>query len=476
MTNKLPKHKSIVVPLIVACALFMENLDSSIINTALPVIAKSLNTDPTNMSLAITAYLLSLATFLPASGWIADRFGTRSVFRLAIGLFTLSSIGCGFSQNLAQLVTFRILQGIGGSMMVPVGRLVLLKSSPKSELVDALAWMAIPALIGPVIAPLIGGFIVTYFPWGWIFFVNVPIGLLGMTLATIFIKDFREPNPAPFDVRGFMLMGMALCGIIFGLQIMGRGNASANLTACLLAAGTISAALYALHFKRSKSPIVNFRVFKTPTFFAGIFGGSFFRTSSGAMTFLIPMMLQVGFGISPLRSGMITFASAAGAFVMKFVVKPIIRAFGFKQALTVNAVICGLSVIVCGFFTPDTPHMTILIILLLGGFVRSLQYTSLNGLAFADIQHQNMSQATTVSTMFQQLTISVGVALGAIALDITTSVRGHAELMSEDFLPAVVFVGCLSLLSTLFFFPLPKNAGAEVSGHMWKKPIEDSEL
>src|SRR5216683_592744 len=313
-----------LVPLIVACALFMENLDSTVIATALPQIAASLGEDPLRLNLAITAYLLSLAVFIPLSGWVADRYGARRVFRAAIVIFTVGSACCGLANSLPELVAARILhQGLGGAMMVPVGRLVMLRAVPKSELVRAMSYLTVPALVGPVLGPPLGGLIVTYSSWRWIFFINLPIGLLGIVLATLFIEDVRETAMWPLDVRGFLLAGLGLSGLMFGFETAGRGVLPGSLVAVLLAVGALALALYVLHARVIAAPIIDLRLLSIPTFAGAIIGGSIFRIGVGALPFLLPLMLQLGFGLSPFASGLLTFASAAGALTMKFTAAPI---------------------------------------------------------------------------------------------------------------------------------------------------------
>ncbi|HVY13378.1 MAG TPA: MFS transporter, partial [Alphaproteobacteria bacterium] len=307
----------LLCPLIIATALFMENLDGAVIATALPAIARSLHTDPLRLNFAITSYLFSLAVFIPLSGWMADRFGARTVFRAAIGVFTLSSIACGLSQTLWQLVAARLVQGLGGAMMVPVGRLVLLRTVPKNQLVSAMAWLTIPALVGPVLGPPLGGFIVTYSTWHWIFFINVPIGILGMVLSSLFIKNIREQATPPLDIPGFLLLGLGLSGLVAGFEMAGRNLLPGETVAFLLAGGAIGIALYGFYALRKQHPIVNLRLFQLPTFFAATVGGLLFRIGIGALPFLMPLMLQEAFGLSPLNSGLITFASAIGAIFMK---------------------------------------------------------------------------------------------------------------------------------------------------------------
>ena len=457
--------RAIIVPLIVACALFMQNLDSTIIATALPSIADSLHEDPLRLNLAITSYLLSLAIFIPLSGWMADRFGARMVFSSAIVAFTLGSIACGFSGNLAELVAARIVQGIGGAMMVPVGRLVLLRTVPKSDLVWAMSYLTVPALLGPVIGPPLGGFIVTYSSWRWIFFINAPIGVLGVALVSLFIEDIREPDRPPLDIRGFGLAGIGLATLMFGFEMVGRGPWPASVVALLLITGVFSLALYVTHARRASYPIIDLALLRIPTFMVATVGGSLFRIGIGALPFLLPLMLQLTFGLTPFASGLLTFASAAGAMTMKMTAAPIIRAVGFRRTLIGNAIISSLFLFANGWFRPSTPHAVIFVTLLIGGFFRSLQFTSTNTLAFADVPPAMMSRATSFTSMAQQLSISLGVGLSALLLHIMLTLRHADTLAPGDFMLAFAVVGVVALLPVGLFTRLSPEAGAELSGH-----------
>jgi EmrB/QacA subfamily drug resistance transporter len=459
-----------VVPMIVACAFFMQNLDSTVVATALPAIGQSLGEDPLRLNLAISSYLLSLAIFVPLSGWMADRFGARTVFRGAILGFMLGSIGCAFADSLTHLVIARILQGLGGSMMIPVGRLVLLRNVPKSELVNAMAYLTIPSLMGPVIGPPLGGFIVTYFSWHWIFLINVPIGIVGIVLVTLLIPEIREAHPGRLDFPGFMLTTFGLTGLVFGLETVGRGAVEDWVTISLVAAGTLAALAYVQHARRTEKPIVDLSLFTIPTYRAAVAGGFLFRASAGALPFLLPMMLQLGFGLSALSSGLITFAAAAGALTMKFTAGPFIRGLGFRRVLLWNVVVSSIFLFVYGLFEPSTPHWLIFVALLVGGFFRSLQFTAMQALSFADVPPERMSHATSLGSMVQQLSQSVGVAFGALILHSTVAFRGASGLGPADFLPPFIGIGLLSLAAILFFLPLAADAGAEVSGHRLGSP------
>jgi len=361
---------------IVACALLMQNLDSTVIATALPTMAHAFGADPVHMNVALTSYLLSLAVFIPASGWIADRYGSRRVFRAAILVFTIGSVLCGRADSLWFLVLARILQGAGGAMMVPVGRLVLLRTVEKSELVAAMAWLTLPALIGPVLGPPIGGLIVTYASWRWIFDINVPIGLVGMLLVTWFVADVREPSPGPFDARGLLLSGIALAALLFGLETAGRGVFAAPLTAGMLGLSALAALGYWRHARRHVQPVLDFSLLRIRTFGVAVAASTLFRIGIGAVPFLLPMMLQLGFGDTAAQSGAITFASAAGAMVMKPAAQWALRLRGFRDTLFWNGILSALLLALVAAFRPQWSMAAIYAALLCGGFFRSLQFTA----------------------------------------------------------------------------------------------------
>jgi EmrB/QacA subfamily drug resistance transporter len=455
---------AMLIPLIVACALFMENLDSTAIATALPTIAAAFRESPVRLSLAITAYLFSLAVFIPISGWVADRFGARRVFRIAIGVFMLGSVLCGFATSVWELVLARTLQGLGGAMMVPVGRLVLLRATAKADLVRAMAWLTVPALIGPVLGPPLGGFITTYVSWRWIFWINVPIGLLGIALVSWFIPDLREERPPPLDLRGFVLSAIGLLGLVAGFETIGRDLVPPGVTLLLLIVGALGVGLYVMHARRTLHPVIDLALLKVPTFRASVIGGFLFRIGIGALPFLLPLLLQAGFGLSAFDSGLLTFAAAAGAMAMKATAVPILRRFGFRRVLIANALISSAFIAANGLFQPTTPHLLILAVLLTGGFFRSLQFTSINTLGYADIERERLSRATSFASMMQQLSLTVGVGTGALLLHLSLAARGGAQLAAGDFTLAFFAVAVLATLSTLAYLPLAADAGAEVSG------------
>jgi EmrB/QacA subfamily drug resistance transporter len=465
-----------LIPLIVATGLFMESTDSTVLATSLPVIAGDLNQDPLALKLALTSYLISLAIFIPVSGWMADRYGARSVFRAAMAVFMVGSLACAAVSTLPGFVAARFLQGVGGAMMVPVGRLVLLRNIPRSELVGAMAWLTVPALLGPVLGPPLGGFITTYLDWRWIFFINLPIGLLGIVLATLFIDDVREPERPPLDVVGFVLSGLGLALLMLGLSTGGRHMVSVEASLACGIAGAILVALYIRHARRTPRPLIDLGLLAFPTFRAGMIGGILFRVGVGATPFLLPLMLQLGFGLSAVQSGLITFASAAGAMVVKSVAARVLRAFGFRAVLTWNAVVASAFIAATGLFTPATPAIVMLLVLFVGGCFRSLEFTSLNTIVYADVPTSRVSAATSLVSVAQQLSLSIGIALGALVLELGTELRAGADLAAGDFGLAFLLVAAVSATSAFPFARLDPDAGAEMAGRavVRAKPVADS--
>ena len=457
-------HYDRVVPLIVATALFMENMDSTVIATSLPAIARALGTNPLALKLAVTSYLLSLAICIPASGWTADRFGGRNVFRLAIGVFVLGSIGCAASRSLDQFVLARIVQGMGGAMMTPVGRLIMVRSIDKKLLVNAMSLVTMPALIGPICGPPLGGFITTYASWHWIFLINVPIGLAGIALASRYIANVRVEHRDPFDFVGFILSGLAIAGLAFGLSVMGSDFLPAGVVAALLCIGALAAVAYVIHAKRTPAPILDLTLLKLPTFRASIFGGFLFRLGIGALPFLLPLLLQIGFDLTPFQSGLITFTTALGSMFMKAAVVSVLNRFGYRNVLLYNALISSVFLAACATFVPGMPYAIMIVILISGGFFRSLQFTSINTIAYAEIEPPKMSGATAMVAAAQQLSLSTGVAVGALIVELTLRLKHSATMGAADFPPAFLVVGVLSASAVFIFARLPADAGAELSG------------
>ncbi|HEY8595428.1 MAG TPA: MDR family MFS transporter [Devosiaceae bacterium] len=459
-----------LTPLILAIALFMEMMDSTVIATSLPVIASDIGTQPIALKLALTTYLVALAIFIPISGWMADRFGARNVFRTAIAVFVLGSIACALSDSLLTFVLSRFLQGMGGSMMAPLARLILVRSTPKNELVNAWAWLTIPALIGPVCGPLIGGFLTTYLSWHWIFFINVPIGLGGILLATRFLPRVGYRDRRSLDVTGFLLSGIGLSGVVFGLSVMSLPALPPVLGAVILAAGVVSSLGYYFHAKRAAAPLLDLGLFREPVYRTAIIGGSIFRLGIGAMPFLMPLMLQISFGLSPFQSGLVTFVGAMGAIALKLVAQRLYAALGFRTTLIAGSVLSAATIAVNGLFTPETPLVLIAFFLFVGGLLRSAFFTGLNVLSFSEISEEATSHATAISSVAQQISVALGVALAGGLLEVTTRIGGH-ELGLADFHFAFLAVALVALSATASFLTLDPGAGSESSGHR-RRPAE----
>jgi EmrB/QacA subfamily drug resistance transporter len=461
---------AVVTALIIATALFMENMDGTVLSTSLPAIAVDLHEDPIVLKLALTSYMLTLAVFIPASGWVADKLGARTVFCTAIATFVLGSVLCGASSTLPELIGARVFQGLGGAMMVPVGRLVLLRSIPKSEMVDSLAYLTVPALIGPVVGPPLGGFITTYWQWRWIFWINVPIGLLGIVLTLKFIENVRERNVSAFDLKGFLLSGPGLLALVFGLTSIGRSFTPGWAVAALIVGGLLLLMLYVRHARHAPAPIIDLSLLKLPTFYAGVVGGFFFRMGIGAIPFLMPLLLQLGFGLSPFQSGSLTFAAAAGAMAMKFTASRLIRRFGFRSILVANAAISAVFLASYGLIGAQTPHSLIFFALLIGGFFRSLEFTALNAIGYAEVAQARMSRATSFASVSQQMSQAVGVAVAAASVQAVQWALSDATLAPRDMQISFFIVAAISLASILIFARLGPDAGAEVSGRLAATP------
>jgi EmrB/QacA subfamily drug resistance transporter len=458
-----PMTRERLVPLIVAVALFMENMDSTVIATSLPAIAADVGSSPLELKLAITSYLLALAIFIPASGWMADRFGARTIFRTAIAVFMIGSIGCALSQSLWHFVIARFFQGMGGAMMSPVGRLVLIRTVGKHKLVDAMALLTMPALVGPMLGPALGGFITTYASWHWIFLINIPIGLLGITLVSLFFENLRAEISEPFDLLGLVLIGLGVGGLAFGLTVTGIRLVPASVTIGLVVGGAMATLAYVVRARGMAAPVIDLTLFRLATFRAGVVGGFIFRIGAGALPFLLPLLMQLGFGMTPFQSGLVTLSTAVGAMMMKSAVPRILRRAGFRNVLTWNALVAAMMLAACAAFTPATPVPVMIAVLLAGGFFRSLQFTSVNVIAFAEIEPARMSRATSLVSVAQQLSQSVGVALGALVLETVLRFKGQHALVAEDFPPAFLLVGLVSASSILLFARMPPDAGAEMA-------------
>ena len=457
-------HGPTLVPLILAVSLFMENMDSTVIATSLAAIANDIHSDPIALKLALTAYMVALAIFIPISAWMADRWGARNVFRGAILVFILGSVACAASNSLLTFVLSRLLQGFGGAMMTPVARLVLVRVTPRSELVNAMAWLSIPGLIGPIVGPPVGGFITTYLSWHWIFLINVPIGLLGILLVTWLLPDWKRNEPRRMDFPGFFLAGASFAGWVFGISVLTLPALPWTFGVAALAFGVVCWLVYLPHARRTEYPILDLKLFRFPLFRTTVLAGAFFRIGTGAMPFLFPLMLQLAFGLSPFQSGSITFATAVGAFAAKFVSEPIIERVGFRTALVVSTFLTVLGVVAMGLYTPETPLALMLPLLVVTGFFQSVFWTATNAFTFADIDDKDAGQATAMSQVAIQLSLASGVAVGGGALEGVRLLHGGEPVLG-DFHVAFYVIAAVALVSTFMFYRLDKNAGSHLTRH-----------
>ncbi len=458
--------RSMVIALIVACAFFMENLDATIIVTAVPAIAQSFGTTATRMSLAITAYVLATAACIPASGWLADRVGARNLFGAAIGAFTLSSMACGAAPSFLTFIAARVAQGAAAAMMSPVGRLVVLRNTEKRDLMQALSTLVWPALFAPVLGPPLGGFITGAASWRWIFYVNVPIGLAGLSLVLAFVPNQKAAERAAFDGKGFGLLAVALACLTYGLDAIGSRQIDLPLGASLLGAAAAIGWLAVRHLAAAPAPVVRLQSLRMRTFFVGcVSGGSISRAAISATPFLLPLMLEVGFGLSPVVSGLLLLIYMAANLLMKTVTNPILRRFGMRSVLVANCAIASVGIAACAAISPALPLALTALILILAGASRSMQFTALTFVTFADIAPEERASASVLSSLTQQISMGMGVSVGALMLNFSRLLRHAPQLTLFDFRLAFVAAGLLGALALFSYAGLAADAGAEISGH-----------
>ncbi len=452
--------------LLVAGAFFMEFLDGTVIATALPEMARTFGVEAVDLNIGISAYLLTLAVFIPASGWIADRFGARSVFTLALAIFTLSSVFCGMAQSLEAFVAMRVIQGIGGALMVPVGRLAVLRTTPKNQLIKAIATLTWPALVAPIIGPPLGGFITSYADWRWIFYINLPLGLIAMALAWRLIPTLTDSERRPFDGVGFISTGVAMISLVYGMEILGAQQPDVWLAVGLMAIGIAALGFSLRHFRRSAWPMIRMDALKIKTFAVTMYGGSLFRASISAVPFMLPLMFQVGFGMDAFHSGLLVLAVFVGNLTIKPATTPLIRWLGFKKLLLINGLLNVLSLIACSLLTPHTPVWLILLILYLGGVFRSIQFTGVSTLAFADVPPKEMSYANTLFSTASQLAVGLGITLGAISIRLGDKLAQWLDMTNVQgmgFRLAFVFIALICLAGMVDTLRLSAKAGSQVS-------------
>lgn len=449
----------------------MESLDTTILNTAVPAIAHALNVPPLSMKAVLASYTLSLAVFIPISGWMANRFGTRRVFASAIGIFTLGSFLCGLSSNIHWLVAFRILQGSGGAMMLPVGRITMVRAFPKSELIDAMSFVAIPGLVGPMLGPVIGGAMIGYFHWSVIFFVNIPIGLCGLYMVYRHLPNYREERNYRLDIIGLALFGSGVALLSYVLEVFGETTLSGREMLGLLGISAVLIAAYGLHTKRIAHPLLHLRLLAIRTFRVAVSGNLFTRLGIGGIPFLLPLLYQVGLGFSPIKSGLLIMPQAFAAMSLKLTMPLILRKFGYRTVLVSNTVLLGMMIMVFATIDLKTPVWLIALMAFAFGFLTSLQYTSMNTLAYADVSDQEASGASTIASTVQQLAVSFGIATASLAaaLFIPDRLRATEAQMIHGVHLALICLAALTIASTMVFVRLRPMDGAAVSRH--KAPV-----
>jgi EmrB/QacA subfamily drug resistance transporter len=454
-----------LLPWLVAVAFFMESLDSTILNTAVPAISHALGVQPLSMKAVISSYTLSLAVFIPISGWVAMRFGTRRVFAGAIGLFTLGSLLCGLCSNFDLLVACRVLQGCGGAMMLPVGRLTMVRSFAKSEYMRALSFVAIPGLIGPMLGPTIGGFMIEYFHWSVIFFLNIPIGLVGLWMVRRHLPDFREGHRRPLDFVGFVLFGVGIALLSYVLEVFGEHTLSVPQILAMLALSAALLSAYGLHSVRVKQPLLQLGLFRLRTFRASNVGSFVTRLGIGGIPFLLPLMYQVGFGFNPIRSGLLIMPLPFAAMSLRFLINRLLRRFGYRRVLMADTAALGLMLALFATVTAHTP-LWVLVVMVFGlGFMQSTLFTSLNTLSIADLDDAQASNGSTILSTIQQLSLSFGIASASLVTALFVPDRFHsnpAELIGGIH-SAFLVLGAWTILTTITFMRLRNSDGAAVS-------------
>ena len=461
-TPELTRHKLMVIPLVVGCAFFMEGLDSTMIAVSIPAMAKSLGENPLRLNLVIASYLLSLAVFIPVSGWIADRLGTRRVFCAAVLIFAAGSALCGISTNLPMLIGFRIIQGFGGAMMTPVGRLILLRSFPRASLVSAMNWMTIPAMIGPTVGPIVGGMLTSYASWRWVFYLNVPMGVLGATLGFFLFENYRAPAPQRFDISGFLIAALGLFLFEFAIENLGRPMIAPWVGEAFFPISFVIFYLYVRHARSSAAPVLDLNLLKIKTFRIGTLIGGVCRMGLDATPFMLPLLFQVGFGFSPVQAGSLTFSSTLGAMLVRSGSRALLRWLGFRATLIAGALGAAVVTALFALLEADTPTWIVVVCVLVSGCVRSIQYLALNTISFADVPSALLSRSTSVSGVFQQLARGFGVALGAALLAV---VAASDHVTVGNFRVVFLLIATIPLVSALGFTRLGEDDGSEVSGH-----------
>ncbi len=456
-----------LLPWLVAVAFFMQSLDTTILNTAVPAIAQAMDVTPLGVKSVLASYTLSLAVFIPVSGWMADRFGTRAVFAAAIGLFTVGSILCGLATNIDMLVACRVLQGAGGAMMTPVGRMTLARTYGKADLVKAMSFVAIPSLIGPMVGPVAGGFIVAYLHWSVVFFVNIPVGLLGLYFVRRHLPDYRESQTHPLDIAGLVLFGGGIALLSYVLEVFGDNTLNGYQTLGLLALAVILLMSYGFRAARTAFPLLDLGLFRVRTFRAAVSGGFFTRLGLGGIPFLFPLLYQVGLGFSPMQSGLLVLPQAVASIGLKAFMPAILARLGYRNVLVANTIVVGLLIASFATVGAATPVWQIVVQAFILGFFTSMQYTSMNTLVYADVFGPQTSGASTIAATGQQLAISFGVAGASLiaAVFVPPGLHSHPAALIHGVQQAFLVLGAMTIVSSIVFMELKKDDGDAISRH-----------
>lgn len=459
--NATPTHQALqpefrLLVLLVSIGFFMQGLDTTIINTALPAIALSLQEDPLRMHSVVVAYVLSVAVCIPLSGWLADRFGVRNTYFSAIIIFTLASIGCAVSNSLNELLLYRVLQGIGGALLLPVGRLAMLKIIPRTQFLAAMSLMSLAGLIGPLIGPTLGGWMVEYLSWQWVFLINLPIGLLGTLITFKAMPNVTEPDVAKFDYAGFFMLVVAMVGLCLGIENFANPQYPLWWSLSLVAAGFLFSLIYAYHSHTHSNALFRSKLFKNRIYSIGILGNFFARLGGNSIPFLLPLMLQVAFGFEPFITGLLMIPTVLGSLASKPIIRKIIQHFGYRQVLLVNTLLVGLCIASFALTTADTPIWLRAIHFFIFGILNSLQFVSMNTLTLKDLSQQDASSGNSFLSMIMMLSMSIGVALAGTLVNMFSAYFG-AEQLDNAFHLALICLGCLNIIAAYIFWHIPKN-------------------
>ena len=459
--NATPSHQALqpefrLLVFLVSIGFFMQALDTTIVNTAIPAMAVSLGEDPLRMHSVVVAYVLSVAACIPLSGWLADRFGVRNTYFSAIIIFTLASLGCAFSQNLEQLLLFRVAQGIGGALLLPVGRLAMLKVIPRSQFLSAMSLMSLAGLVGPLIGPTLGGWLVEVATWHWIFLINIPMGLLGVLVTFKAMPNVTEPTVQKFDFSGFLFLVIAMIGISLGIESFSSVNSSAWFSIVLVVGGLIAAAIYAYHAHTHEHALFRSKLFENKIYAIGILGNFFARLGGNALPFLLPLMLQVAFGFSPLITGLMMIPAVLGSLASKPMIRPIIQRFGYRRVLLVNTILVGSCIASLALTTADTPLWLRTLHLFIFGMLNSMQFVSMNTLTLKDLAQADASSGNSFLSMIMMLSMSIGVALAGTLVNIFTAYYGSAQI-SIAFHSTLICLGCINIITAYIFWRIPRD-------------------